>query len=72
MALVALGFLMLVLQRKLGVLVVIEALRRLPVTRIMTILALVAQRALVRFFVILLMAGDTGLAEFFAGHLVTA
>lgn len=70
MAFVALGFLMLVLEREFGVLIVIEALGRLPVACTVALLALLTQRAIV--LVVLLVTGNTGRLQLFASYLVTA
>ena len=70
MAFVALGLLVLVPERELGVLVVIEALGRLPVARVVAFIAPLTKRAIV--LVVFLVARDTSLAELFTSNLVAA
>lgn len=70
MAFIALGFLVFFLQRELGVLVMVEALGRLPVAGTVTFLALFAQRTVV--LVVLLVARDTSRLQFFTHRLVAA
>ena len=69
MALVALGFLVLILERELGVLVMIETLGRLPVMCAVAFLALFSQRTAV--LVVLLVTGNAGSFEFLGGLVAT-